>query len=144
MEYITQTETAYSFKYSHVLKAYDTKFTHGTVIEFFIWKDFSFEQYLKWKWYFEYRYALLRIKYPKNCIEYKTIKRPLNALEAVDHLKNKIIGKKRTITKYKNKLLEFSSNWNSLFPIEADLLYINATQKIQRLVTELEILNKNL
>lgn len=144
MEQITKLAPTYSYSFSHVLKVFDTKHCTGSVLEFFIWKNYTFEQYVRWKWYFEYRYALLRIKYPKNGIVNNTIKDPLSEKQTVDHLKNKIIGKKRTITKYKNKLIEYSNNWNSLFPIEDDILYINAKQKIQRLITEFEILNKNL
>ena len=38
---------------------------HRNVIESFHWDRMTFKQRNKWDWYFHYRAALLRTKYPK-------------------------------------------------------------------------------
>ena len=40
------------------------------VIEFLIWKNMDFKLVFKWDWYFQYRAALLQVKYPKYRVEY--------------------------------------------------------------------------
>lgn len=130
-------ETTYSYKYGYYIKVYNSKYPTGKVIEFFRWENYSFHLFVKYKWYFEYRYALLRVRYPKFLIEHDQFKRDLNVAETIDLFRNKIIAKKRTITKYKNKLMEYESNWNSLFPISDDEPYKRALEKISRLENEL-------
>lgn len=132
--------TTYTFKWGYYIHVYDSRYPTGQVIEVVKWENLSFELFCKYKWYFEYRYALLRIKYPRNLIRHDQFKRDLNEVEKVDVLKNKIIGKKRTITKYKNKLAVYVQKWNSLFPVSDDEPYKKAVEKIQRLEDELNIL----
>ncbi len=135
-------ETTYSYKWGYYIKVYDNRYPSGNVIKFIKWENLSFELFCKYKWYFEYRYALLRVEHPRVLIVHQQFKRELNEKEKTDFLKNRIIGKKRTITKYKNKLAIYEKNWNSLFPINDDELYQKALQKIARLETELsELLN---
>lgn len=54
--------------------------------------------------------------------------------------KDKIRGKKATITKHKNSLKKAKDNWASLFPIEDDPDYQRAIEKIGRLEIELQSL----
>lgn len=56
----------------------------------------------------------------------------------IKELKNKLAGKKRTISKYSNLLQLAEQQWNKLFPISEDVLYIKAADKINRLKKELE------
>lgn len=135
-------EFTYSYKCGYYIKVYDNGYPSGNVIKFIKWENLTFELFCKYKWYFEYRYALLRVQHPRVLIENNQFKRELNEKEKTDFLKNKIIGKKRTITKYKNRLSIYELNWNSLFPIKDDETYKKALEKIARLETELkELLN---
>lgn len=136
-------EPTYHFKWGYYIKVYDGKYPSCNTLLFIKWEDLTFELFHKYKWFFEYKYALLRIKYPKNLIVKEQFKRDLNAEEKNDVLKNKISGKKRTITKYKNKLKLAEEQWNRLFPIEDDNMYQLATSKISRLESELNILLNN-
>jgi hypothetical protein len=136
-------ETTYSFRWGYYIKVYDTGYSTGKVIEFMKWENLTFELFCKYKWYFEYRYALFRVRYPKSLINHENFKRDLNEKETIDFLKNKIIGKKRTITKYKNKLSIYESNWNSLFSISDDEPYKKAVHKISRLEEELNELKNS-
>ena len=53
------------------------------------------------------------------------------------NLKNKIVAKKRVISKYRNKIQMAKNEWNELFPIEEYPLYKKAMEKINRTQTEL-------
>lgn len=130
-------ETTYSFKWGHYIHVYDTPYPTGNVIEVLKWENLTFALYCKYKWYFEYRYALLRIKYPRKLIRHDQFKRDLNEPEQKDLLRNRIIGKKRTISKWRNKLYAYEIKWNSLFPITDDGPYRAAVAKIKRLEDEL-------
>lgn len=130
-------ETIYSFKWGYYIHVYNGKYPTNDVIEILKWENLSFNLFCKYKWYFEYRYALLRIKYPRALIRRDQFKRDLNEPEKVDLLRNQIISKKRTITKWKNKLAVYEGKWNSLFPITDDAVYKAAIIKIKRLENEL-------
>ena len=135
-------ETAYELRFGYYIKVYDGRYPTDRVLKILKWENFTFQLFCKYRWYFEYRYALLRVQYPKNLIEHNQLRRELNEKEIVDSMKNKIIGKKRTITKYKNKLLLFKQNWVSLFSFEDYEPYIAAVAKIARLEKELIELEK--
>lgn len=101
--------------------------------------EMTFEFLTKWLWFFKYREALYRVKNPRHYIElthgsYDWI--PSGEKATID-LKNKIQGKKATITKYKNLLKKAEENWNELFPITDDHLYKKCVSKIARLEQEL-------
>jgi len=130
-------ETTYSFKWGYYIKVYNTPYPTGDCIEFIKWEDLSFQLFCRYSWYFEYRVALFRVKYPKVYIAHGQFKRDLNEPEKKDLLKNKITGKKRTVSKWKNKLAAYENQWNSLFPITDDLAYQKAVEKINRLEQEL-------
>lgn len=135
-------ETTYSFKWGYYIHVYDGRYPTDNVIKIVKWENLTFEIFCKYKWYFEYRYALLRIEYPKALIRHDQFKRDLNQPEKADLLRNRIIGKKRTITKFKNKLFAYVEKWNSLFPISEDEAYNLAVAKIKRLELELIELQK--
>lgn len=140
--YITM-EATYHYKWGYYIKVYDGKYPSSSTLLLIKWENLSFELFCKYKWFFEYKYALLRIKYPKHLIEKNQFKIDLNAEEKKDLLKNRIIGKKRTITKYKNKLSLAEKHWNQLFPISEDDMYKKAVIKIERLESELQNLLNN-
>lgn len=133
----------YSFKWGYYITVYDSPYPY-TVLEYYKWENLSFELFIKYKWYFEYRYALLRIKYPKFRIEHNQLKRDLNQKEKKSLFENRLIGKKRTLTKYRNALKLFEKNWSSLFPIMEDEQYQMALVKISRVENELKEMELNL
>lgn len=135
-------ETTYSFKWGYYIHVYDGGYPTDNVIKVVKWENLNFQLFCKYKWYFEYRYALLRVEYPKALIRHDQFKRDLNEPEQKDLLRNQIISKKRTHSKWKNKLNAYIQNWNSLFPISEDQSYINAVAKIERLQLELIELQK--
>jgi hypothetical protein len=117
------------------IKVYDSK---RNLIEFKIYDNMLWTVRLKWDWYFKYRAALFQVNYPKYKVEVSWGNLPAvgNSLEQIK--KNKLIAKKRKISTYQNKLLAYQNNWNSIFPIEEDILFIKAKNKIDTLKKEIQ------
>ena len=82
--------------------------------------DMTVDFYHRWKWYFEYRAALLRVKYPHGFIEYThgPYKYTLPEEEYKTKLENNIKAAKSKLTEYSNKIAKAKANWMEMFPIE--------------------------
>lgn len=114
------------------------------VIEFLSWNNLKWELRLKYDWYFKYRAALLQVKYPKLTVECQWGNVPAKGKSLKQILNNKIRAKKGKITGTRNKINQAKLNWNSLFPIEDDILYKKANEKLKRLEKELVELEADL
>lgn len=104
--------------------------------------DMSFEFAMRWKWYFEYRAARFRLEKPRyfTALEMGSFEpdpRTVHQLLA-ERLKNRITNKKGKITGIQNKMRKAKKEWTSLFPIEQDILYIEAKVKMELLLGELK------
>lgn len=71
-----------------------------------IWQGYSFDQQVRWRWYFEYRAALAKIVYPKLDVEYSWGKYLRTPDDIEKNLQNRIISAKRSITTFENKILQ--------------------------------------
>lgn len=82
--------------------------------------DMRVEFFIRWKWYFEYRAALLRVKYPKAFIEFThgPYEYILPEQEYKTKLENNIKAAKAKLTEYSNKIAKAKANWMEMFPIE--------------------------
>lgn len=91
------------------------------------------EFYQKWKWYFEYRAALLRVKFPKAYIKLETgpYEYVLPEDKYQEKVKNRYLSDKRQLTKFKNQLNSIRKNWNELFPIEENPDWIKVTKRLE-------------
>lgn len=107
------------------------------IVEFLSWSGLKWELRLKYDWYFKYRAAMLQVKYPKFEVQTYWGNEPATGKTLEDIRKGKIRAKKSKITEYKNKLKKAELNWSSLFPIEDDIDYQRAVEKIKRLEFEL-------
>lgn len=110
------------------------------IVEFLSWSGLKWELRLKYDWYFKYRAALLQVKYPKFEVQTNWGNEPATGKTLEEIRQGKIRAKKAKITEYKNKLEKAKSNWSSLFPIEDDIDYQRAVEKIKRLEFELQSL----
>lgn len=106
-------------------------------IERLYWNDMRLDTRNRYGWYFNYRAALLQVKYPKYRIEYHWGNEPAVGKSKIEYIKSRISAKKRTISKYNNIINNARANWNELFPIEEHELYIKGIAKIERLKNEL-------
>lgn len=118
---------AYNHIYGYLIKVHAGIYPNTDIVESLKWDGMRFDQFVKWQWYFEYRYALLRVKYPKNHIDARTFSMPLTQNDTAELLKSKISAQKGKITRYKSKLLlyinkfnEFKESYCKIFPMEDD------------------------
>lgn len=102
-------------------------------------KDFPFELFMKWRWYFDYRAALYKVQHPRHTVDvfWGSYDFVPPAEQQIKDLKNKIISQKRKITEYKNKIKSWEKSWNKLFSIQDEDFYKKATEKIKRKEVEL-------
>ena len=109
--------------------------------------EMTVDFYIRWKWYFEYRAALLRVNNPKNYTEliqgtYEYIPKEK---EIQKKLQDKIRGKKAKITQVKNALKKVEQEWRELWPIDEDQRHKNTINKIAEMEQELyELLKSNI
>ena len=112
------------------------------------WDNYKFAQYMKWKWYFRYRAALLQIKHPKQAVEIVDFNWTISDKEIEKiAFKNKLTKAKADLTKWENKLNEFIANWNLLFPYTDDPSYKSTLVRIEEQknkLQELEAINERL
>lgn len=106
----------------------------------------TFEFYCKWLWYFEYRVALLRVKYPKCKVEmrhgsYDYIL-PSDFYET--KLRNLLTASKAKKTEFENKIQKARENWNSFFPIEEDVSWNKVQAKLKEYTDSVTILQNDL
>jgi len=100
------------------------------------WENLPWNTRTKFDWYFKYRAALAQVNNPRAEVEFRWGHEPAtgNTLEIA--YKNKLKGKRATITKFENAIKEAESTWDQLFPITDDIRYINKKRKLERLHME--------
>lgn len=82
--------------------------------------DMTIAFYHRWKWFFEYRAALLKVKNPHALVDYfqGAYDYELPEDELRKKLENKIRAAKGKITEFNRKLKKLIDSWSELFPIE--------------------------
>lgn len=113
--------------------------------------DMTIEFYVRWKWFFEYRAALLKVKNPRALVDYfqGVYDYELPEDELRKKLENKIRAAKGKITEFNRKLKKLIDSWSELFPIEYHPEWTKIVQKkdyyrlqLNLLITEYETLTK--
>lgn len=95
--------------------------------------EMTLEFFNRWEWYFEYRAALLKVKYPKSYVQ---LFRGPYEYELPEDLylkkvQNRYLSDKRQLTKFNNKLEDIRNRWNELFPIEDHPDWIKVMTKLK-------------
>lgn len=141
-----KSKTSFSIEpklHGHIIKVYEGEHPGSGIIYTERWSGYKFHQYMKWSWYFEYRYALLRVNFPKNYISSNHFDELLTPKAKSEILKNKVSAAKGRVTKIKNAIKKMESNWNEIFPIEDDESYQKAKVKLREAEKDLnEITNE--
>ena len=93
--------------------------------------EMNVEFFQRWKWYFEYRAALLRVNFPRAFVKFETgnYEYVLPEDKYREKVKNMYLSNKRQLTKFNNKLTQLYANWNELFPIEENPDWVKITKK---------------
>lgn len=117
-----------------IIKVFDS---HRTLIELKEWQNLYYHTLCNWRWYFDYRAALLKLKYPKYTVDCFWGHYPSHGPQHIDQLKNRIRSKKAKITEIKNKIKSVQNEWDEIFPLEDDLIYKQVMSKLKRFEFEL-------
>ncbi len=100
--------------------------------------------FYRWKWFFLYREALIRVKYPRAYIKLEY--GPYDYVLPKDIYKKKIkdllAGNKRKLTQYKNKIAYVKQNWNEIFPPEEHPQWVKVIEKLDYYTKTVEELNE--
>lgn len=104
--------------------------------------DMTIEFYFRWKWFFEYRAALLKMKNPRAIVTYEqgAYDYVLPEDELRTKLENKIRAAKGKITEFESKLKFAQENWNELFPIQHHPDWTKIVQKREAYLLQLNLL----
>lgn len=107
------------------------KTTKHETIEKMVWSGFSFDQFNRWRWYFDYRAALEKVKNPRFHIE-TTFGRNVKKIEDLEkNKKNKIRACKAKITEMENKLKRVLAQESSeLFSLAEHPLTVKFQKKL--------------
>lgn len=116
----------------------------GKRLEVLKWDNLRFELQVKYQWYFRYRAALLQVKYPRAIVELTTGDKKPDAHRAVHLAHNRLRARKAKVTEFNNKLDKLKESWNSLFPLEEDPKFNLVQQKIEGLVINVKLAEKEL
>lgn len=97
------------------------------------WTGYRFDNFMRWKWYFRYRAALLQVQNPKCYIEMKEYQYDveLDKKEAERHHRAKLTAARRKLTEAINKVERGKKEWNKLFSFEEYPDYQRASEIIE-------------
>jgi hypothetical protein len=99
--------------------------------------DMSYAFFKKWRWFFEYRAAKIKVDSPRIKVELTTGSYDFipPAEIYIKRLKDVIKARKAALTKYKNKVKRASKKYSqsSLFSIEQDPQYYKVETELKRL-----------
>lgn len=140
----------YLYNYRISVRVFHQKGRSLGEIERLDWYNIPYKVLNKWRWYFKYREALLKVKNPKCEVELKISQIEPDKKTISHYLKDQIAGKKRVITKTSNEL-ELHKKWlidNDIFGLAGDDGRIEKAEakikKNQKELEELEIQLNNL
>lgn len=107
------------------------------------WKGYTIDQFSKWKWYFKYRAALLKVQNPKFYVEEiwgaENAIGPSKEFLEKKNLKNKISTSRRMITKLSNSISSYEEAQNKkLFPDFENKNYQKAILKLDNYKNQLK------
>jgi hypothetical protein len=108
--------------------------------------DMTVEFYQRWKWYFEYRAALIKVQNAKSIVTIQQGSYPyiLPKDELIKKLESKIRSKKAKIVEFENKLQNAVNKWDELYPIEQHPLWSRVIEKKSAYYSELKNLEQEL
>jgi len=106
--------------------------------------EMTYEFYARWKWFFEYRAARIKVANPRVQVHYEATayKYTLPEHEYRTKLQNKLIRRKGQVTEFRNKIANARANYNELFPIEEHPHWVKVQAKLNRLIAEYEEINQ--
>lgn len=110
-------------------------------VEKIVWRGMSFQHMQRWEWYFRYREALLRVRYPRHYIEYGVYSYMPAGSESVNMDAHRLALAKRQLTKFRLKIADKREQWLRSDPM--GLTRIEDTPNWLKVTERLEVLESN-
>lgn len=82
-----------------------------------IWKNMTFNQITKWRWYFEYRACLLQVQNPRAHVRLVRSKEHPDTRTALNIAQNRLTACRSTLTKHLNKVDKAREQWRISDPM---------------------------
>lgn len=133
-------------EFAHCCKIYVGKH-QGNKLVYYYKCDMSFDFFMKWKWYFEYRAALLKVEFPRLNVwcDFVSYKKVIPSEAYHKKLKNLVSSRKGKITEFRKKIEDAKAKWemveqNLLFKtsLEDDPLYKKVEARLQSHIMNLK------
>ena len=135
--------------YHFTIYLYTKKFG-GKFVKKLRWEGYRLDWSVKWRWYFEYRAALLKVQYPRYFVECKwgpftpEVVKDIKVVET-NKLKKDITTAKRMRTKFKNAIQKYKDiQATILIPDWENPAYLKALAKFEFYSNKLEELQVKL
>lgn len=117
---------AQNYRFWVVLEAHKKGFHASDPDRLMKWEGLTFQQRMRWEWYFRYRAALLQVEHPRWLIELRHGRVEVTMTEAekaAQRLENKIRKAKADLTQATNRIERYKANYRGMFAIEEDAVY---------------------
>lgn len=103
-----------------------------------MWSGFTFEQFMKWKWYFEYRSALYKVQNPHRHVvnNHGSVDYELPEQAYIKKLRNRVKTARKMLTQFQNKINQAKKGWTEIFPIEEHPMYSKILDKLKSYQTD--------
>ena len=132
------------YMFYHKIEVYAGEHYGYDKIYFRLWKDLPWSLMCKYKWYFEYRAALLKVNYPKYKVDHTWGKYEKKGKSRMQHFNTKYAAAKGQVTKLENQIAKAELSWNKLFPIKDDPIYNKYLKKLSDKKSELLAIEKDI
>jgi hypothetical protein len=81
------------------------------------WKGMTFDQFTKWRWYFEYRACLLQVQNPRAHVRLTRRREAPDTRTALNIAQNRLTACRSTLTKHLNKVDKAREQWRISDPM---------------------------
>lgn len=118
---------AQNYRFWVVLEAHKKGFHASDPERLMKWEGLTFQQRMRWEWYYRYRAALLQVEHPRWLIELRHGRVEVTMTEAekaAQRLENKIRKAKADLTQATNRIERYKAEYRGMFAIEEDGLYL--------------------
>lgn len=130
MEHYFSFENIHDYEFYYSIRVKDR--SHTALFKI-VWTGYSFDQFTRWRWYFDYRAALEKVKNPRYHVE-ASFGRYVKEVEDLEkNRKNKIRACKAKITEMENKIgRALEKGKSELFDIEEHPHMIAFRKKLEQ------------
>ena len=139
ISYKAETKLMYYFSINLMTKKFG-----GESLKYLRWEGYRLEWLTKWKWYFDYRAALLKVENPKydvvcNWGKFETEVKEDQKVVTIRKLKKDIVTAKRMKTKYFNAIEKYKLEQEKvLIPDWENIAYKKALDKLDFYTSKLK------